>query len=190
MSSLRVEKVWEWDMASHVLPIKEGEEFHQPWGNSLEMDGDGNYIVSFRALSQVWSIKLDNGEVDFKFGRKNGFGLPEDELPLYQHHAQLSEANELLLFDNGHRDERPFSRIVKYELNADLGEARVIDNITLPETLFSPFMGAVQEFAGGYVITSSITNKLAFVNKDGGLDWSMQFGDRMFRAQIVNLKHY
>ncbi|MCG8581387.1 MAG: aryl-sulfate sulfotransferase [Bacteroidales bacterium] len=184
------EKVWEWDMASHVLPVNEGEEFHQPWGNSLEVDAEGNYIVSFRALSQVWSISPSGGNVDFKFGRKCNFGLSEEDVPLYQHHAQLSEARELVLFDNGHRDERPYSRIVKYELNSELGVAKIVDNITLPEALFSPFMSAVQEFGEGYVVTSSLTKKLAFVNRAGGVNWSMEFGDRMFRAQMVDIKHY
>lgn len=181
------EKVWEWDMASQVLPVQSGEVFNQPWANSIEETKDGNFLVSFRALSQVWLINPADDKVLMKFGGDNNMGLPEQHLPLFQHHAQMVGEDEMLLFDNGGIDERAFSRVMRYSISDNYNLASLVNEIVLPQSLFSPYMSAVQEFNDGYLVTSSTKNQIAHVGLNNEVNWSMQLGDRMFRAQLVNM---
>lgn len=182
-------KVWEWDMASHVLPIKPGTEFSQPWGNSIEEDENGNYLLSFRNLCQIWKVDALSGEVIMKFGRGEGMGLSDKDLPLYQHHAQELGLGNYLLYDNGDIEKRSHSRLIKYHIDNENQLASVEHVVELPSSLFSPFMSSVEQYNDGYISTSSIAKKVAFINKDGQVKWTMQFGDRMFRAQLVNVSN-
>ncbi|WP_430809340.1 MULTISPECIES: aryl-sulfate sulfotransferase [unclassified Carboxylicivirga] len=184
------DKVWDWDMAQHVLPVEPGQTFNQPWGNSIFEDEDGNYLLSFRALSQIWTVNSATGKVLMKFGQGSQGAIGKDMLPMYQHHAQLPKANELLLFDNGHFTERPSSRIMKYLLNENGEVEQVSTCINLPQDLFSPFMSAVEPYPDGYIVASSITKKIAGLNWEGQKLWEMKMGDRMFRAQLVNWEAY
>ncbi len=179
-------KVWEWDMADHVLPVKNGESFRQPWANSIELGDNGKYLISVRNLSQVWLLNPENGEVEMKFGSENQFGLNEDELFINQHHAQWIGENGLLLFDNGNIDSRPYSRIVKYRMNTINASASLVTDIQLPDELYSPYMGGVETYGEGFIITSSMSKKVAGFSRDGAVYWTMYFGDRMFRSQLVN----
>lgn len=181
------EKVWEWDMASHVLPVKPGEVFNQPWGNSIEVTANGHYLISFRALSQVWKIDAFDGKVLMKFGGEHAWGLAERDLPLFQHHAQIVDNGNLLLFDNGGIKERAFSRLMQYGFSNNDASVNVVNEVVLPQSLFSPYMSAVQIFDQGYLLTSSMTHQVAHVAIDGNVNWSMQLGDRLFRAQLVNV---
>ncbi|WP_439183238.1 aryl-sulfate sulfotransferase [Carboxylicivirga taeanensis] len=181
-------KVWEWDMAQHVLPIEPGQIFDQPWGNSIFEDENGNYLLSFRVLSQVWRVNSATGKILMKFGQGCQGAIAKDMLPMYQHHAQLPKTDELLLFDNGHFAERPSSRIMKYQLD-EKGEVKQVNAcIDLPQDLFSPFMSAVETYRDGYLVTCSIPGVIAFIDASGEVEWSIKMGDRMFRAQLVDKK--
>ena len=178
-------KVWEWDMASHILPVPQGETFSQPWGNSIVEDSEGNFLVSFRSLSQAWTIDSKLGNVKMKFGNGNDYGLNESDLFVNQHNTQWVD-DDLLLFDNGNINNRSYSRILRYALDLENSNASVLDNIKLPDALFSPYMSAVEVCDNGYIVTSSIAKKIAKIDYSGSVVWTMTFGDRMFRSQLVH----
>ncbi|MCT4590929.1 MAG: aryl-sulfate sulfotransferase [Carboxylicivirga sp.] len=179
------QKVWEWDMAEYVLPLESGDDFKQPWGNSIAIDDLGNYLLSFRNLSEVWNVNSSNGNVEWKFGKETPMSIVCDFLPINQHHAQWLEGNQLLLFDNGNSQKRTSSRIMRYAFNEEMTSASVVDNVELPIELYSPYMSAVEVMDDNYIVTSSITNTVAEVDGSGKVIWSMAFGDRMFRSQLV-----
>lgn len=185
MLSPQGEKVWEWDMANHVLPVVAGQEFHQPWANSITIAGDGDFVVSFRNLSQVWKIEPFSGKVKWKIGRNGTIALHGDNAFMLQHHAQLNGDN-LLLFDNGDNNNRPFSRVVEYEIDEKNNSAILQKAIVIPSHLSSPYMGAVQKQGNTFVITSSVNGSIAQINKKDIVGFTMEFKDRIFRAQLIN----
>lgn len=180
-------KVWEWDMGEEVLPIKEGVEFVQPWGNSLTMDENGDYIVSFRNLNQVWCIDSENGDVKYKLGENGDFVLGSGEWFVNQHHAQKIIHNQMLLFDNGNKT-RPFSRIVSYGFDTSSLKASIDVDIKLKDDLYSAYMSSVQMLDNGFLIGSSMTKQIVQVDKQGNEIARLAFGDRMFRVQVISMK--
>ncbi|KAJ1558157.1 hypothetical protein HK405_014285, partial [Cladochytrium tenue] len=75
--------------------------------NSLEKDQAGNYLVSFRGLSAVYSISSSTGDILWKMGgADNSFTFGDGVEFYYQHHARLqsdirSSPFNMTLFDNG-----------------------------------------------------------------------------------------
>ena len=181
------QKIWEWEITPYIsIPTSNNHEFVQPWGNSLTIDeSDDNYIVSFRNLNQVWKVNSLTGDVIWSIGKEGTIPLEGNDAFMFQHHAQMVSDNKLLLFDNGSLEDRPYSRVVVYTIDFNNKEASLTTNIKLPDTLFSPFMGAVQLLPNGFLVTSSMPGKIARLNINGEVLGQLDFGDRIFRASII-----
>ncbi|MDO5981223.1 aryl-sulfate sulfotransferase [Flavivirga spongiicola] len=181
------QKIWEWETTPYIsIPTLNNNEFVQPWGNSLTIDeSDDNYIVSFRNLNQIWKVHSLTGDVIWSIGKEGTILLEGNDAFMFQHHAQMVSDNKLLLFDNGSLEDRSYSRIVVYTIDFDNNEASLTTNIKLSNTLFSPFMGAVQLLPNGFLVTSSMTGKIARLNNNGEVLGQLDFSDRIFRASII-----
>ncbi len=180
-------QVWEWNSSPFItIPSSNNEEFVQPWGNSLTIDSfDNNYIISFRNLNQVWKVNSSTGEVIWKLGEEGTIPLSNQDGFMFQHHAQMIDENELILFDNGDMDNRAYSRIVTYTIDFEQENAILSTEIILPDELFSPFMGAVQVLPDGFLVTSSIPGIIAQLDDNGDVVGQFNFEDRIFRASII-----
>lgn len=94
--------------------------------NSIEIDSDGNYLASFRRLSQVVKISSTTGEVIWKFGGKsNQFEFVNDPFANLcgQHTVNRLDNGNILMLDNGQlcwpevESRGNLSRVVEYKLN-------------------------------------------------------------------------
>lgn len=71
--------------------------------NSIELDTDGNLLISCRNLDQVIKINRNSGDVIWRLGgTKNEFEFLDDTLKFnYQHDARRIANGNLTLYDNG-----------------------------------------------------------------------------------------
>jgi hypothetical protein len=92
-----------------------------PWhGNAIEIDSDGNLLVSFRNSDEIAKIDTQTGEVIWRFGGKNNeFTILNDPLNgfSHQHGIRRLKNGNVILFDNGNLHVPPASRAVEYKLN-------------------------------------------------------------------------
>ncbi len=85
-------------------------------GNALDLDADGNVIVSFRSLNEITKIDAANGAVIWRMGgQANQFTFLDTPLPAFshQHGARLYSGDTLLILDNlGNSNESRAERYV------------------------------------------------------------------------------
>ncbi len=125
-------------------------DFDHP--NSLDIDGDGNYVASFRNLSEITKIDAVTGAIIWRLGgRNNQFTLVNDPLSGFagQHSVRVLPNGDLLLFDNGIRHAPPESRAAQYRVDAVARTATLVWQFRHDPPLFSPFLGSVQRFQDG-----------------------------------------
>jgi len=101
-------------------------------GNAIELDNDGNIMISSRHLSEITKINRNTGEMMWRFGgKRNQFDyINEDWKFSWQHAIRRAHNGNVTIFDNNNFPERtrkeepvvnnsqaPYSRVVEYELN-------------------------------------------------------------------------
>jgi hypothetical protein len=129
-----------------------GPPFDLVHPNSLALDLDGNYVVSFRNAAEVTKIDSRTGAVMWRFGgRNNQFLLTNDPLNGFsaQHHAQILPNGNLLLYDNGSNHNPPETRAVEYSLNPQARTAQMVWQFRRNPPIYTPFVGAVQRLRNG-----------------------------------------
>jgi len=101
-------KIWEWTVFDVMNPIdyenilQEKEDWLH--ANSLFQDTEGNYLMSFRNLNQIWKINASNGEIDWKLGGEQDDFKLKDELKFYgQHNVRFNKNGEIELLDNDNK---------------------------------------------------------------------------------------
>ena len=128
-------------------------DFDHP--NSLHIDTDGNYVVSWRHLAEVNKIHSGNGAIMWRLGgRNNQFTFIQDTFGGFngQHSAVILDDGNLLLYDNGLRHTPPESRAVEYELDTQAMTARQVWEFRHEPPLYTPFVGSVQRLQNGNTV--------------------------------------
>ena len=169
--------VFEWDGSNYpelYLQSVEGNAFSNGnvvhdyiHMNSVYIDPtDNNLICSMRNLNQVIKIDRTDGHIRWRLGGTNSdFPITADMKFLRQHNATLTDNNQtLLLYDNGHITERPYTRVLEFKLNSDTRSISAFKAFTLPNNIFSQFMGSVQKRGDTYFISCGSVPKILEVN--------------------------
>ena len=174
---------FEWNAWDHFTldewiepkPSSMPEEFDFDHPNSIDFDRDGNYIVSFRRLSQILKIDAVTGEVIWRLGGRRGeFTLVDDPLGGFsdQHSVRVLPNGHLLLFDNGGGHRPPESRAVEYELDTAAKTAKLIWEYRPNPAIYTPGGGAVQRLEGGNTFVAfGQAGHAAEVGPDGSVVW-------------------
>ena len=125
-------------------------DFDHP--NSLALDTDGNYIVSFAGFGEITKIDARTGQILWRLGgRHNQFSIVNDPLGGFgfQHDVRVLANGNLLLFDNGLLHTPPQSRAVEYRLDLSAMTATLTWEYRHDPPLFNPFVGSAQRFENG-----------------------------------------
>lgn len=183
--------VWTWNAFDHLDVRRIGyETFVKYWGrrgydanardwthfNSLcACPGGDAFLVNSRLQSSVYKIDRRSGEIEWIFGQPDGYGaafasrlftLTAGEWPWEQHAAYLSDAGELVLFNNDNYQAWPFhpiaqprdvdSRAAAYALDCAHRTARQVWNGAVPgeAPVCSTAMGSVSALAGRRVLVN------------------------------------
>ena len=88
-------------------------------GNAIELDDDGNLLLSARHMSQIIKINRQTGDVIWRWGgKKNEFrNVGDDSRFSYQHAPRKLPNGHILIFDNGNMRPDQYSRVVEYNLD-------------------------------------------------------------------------
>ncbi|NQY09602.1 MAG: aryl-sulfate sulfotransferase [Flavobacteriales bacterium] len=86
--------------------------------NSIQLDDDGNIIISCRNMDEATKIDRSTGDIIWRLGGKNNqFEFTNDTgMFCSQHHVRRIENGNITLYDNSRYEER-HSRAVEYELD-------------------------------------------------------------------------
>jgi hypothetical protein len=148
-----------------------GADYDHP--NSLHIDANGDYLVSFRNLDALFLVDRDSGAVHWRLGgKRSDFTFADDPLDGFsgQHDARFLSDGRLLLFDNGTLHSPPTSRAVEYELDLAARTARRVWEHRLDR--FNEFTGsAVRDAEGTTWVGASMFGVVERVARDGAVLW-------------------
>jgi hypothetical protein len=151
-------------------------DFDHP--NSINIDIDGDYIVSFASLGEITKINATTGQMMWRFGgRHNQFTIVGDPLNGFgiQHHAHVLSNGNLLFIDNGARHSPPESRAVEYHLDLNARTATMVWQYRHSPPLFSPFAGSAQRLENGNTLVAfGAAAQVAEVSPQGSVIWEAQ----------------
>ena len=139
-------------------------------GNSIEVDIDGNLIISNRVSSEIFKINTQNNEVMWHFGGPlNEFDILNDPNQGFsmQHDVRRLGNGNIMLFDNGVAHTPPISRVVEYELDEYQKNATLVWEYTHPDSLFGLAMGSSQRLPNGntFINWGSISSHGAIITE-------------------------
>jgi hypothetical protein len=123
--------------------------------NSIDIDKDGHYVVSWRHLGEVNKINSQTGDFIWRLGgRNNQFTFVNDTFGDFnaQHSAVMLDNGNLLLYDNGNRHNPQESRAVEYALDTNAMTATQVWEFRHTPAIFTRGVGSVQRLAGGNTV--------------------------------------
>ena len=155
--------------------------------NAIDVDTDGNVLLSSRNTSEITKINRNTGEIIWRLGgAHNQFTFPNDPLngTRNQHAIRMVTTNDYTIFDNGNLHSPSMSRGVEYLLNTTNMTATLVWQYPNPPTpsIFSFYMGDVQRLPNGNTLIDwaiSSLPKLTEVRPDGSkafeMNWAAQW---------------
>jgi hypothetical protein len=124
-------------------------------GNSIDVDFDGNLIISARDLDEVTKIHRQTGDIIWRWGGSQTDFTFSGSYPFTrQHCARSIGGNRYLLFDNGsysaqYNGGENISRAVEFELDTISMAAVMIWDYKHQDQLYAPNLGSVQRLPNG-----------------------------------------
>ena len=128
--------------------------FDFPHMNAIDIDTDGNIVLSSRNTSEITKINRDTGDIIWRLGGgHNQFVYVNDPLngARNQHAVRVVATNRYTMFDNGNLHNPPVSRGVEYLLDTNAMTATLVWQYPpIPtNTIYSYYMGNVQRLTNG-----------------------------------------
>lgn len=149
-------------------------------GNSIDVDPEGNFILSCRHMNEVTKISRATGEILWRLGgRHNQFRFVNEPLSFsHQHHVRLLPDGHLTMFDNGNFRPPLFSRAVEYALDEANRTATLVWQYRLTPDVFGVAFGSVQRLPNGNTLIGwgATTPTLTEVTPQGTIVSRLSFG--------------
>ena len=155
------EVLFEWHSLDHIALdetyAKPGRNVKKPLDyfhiNSIDIDRDGNLLISAKRTSAVYKIDRNTGEVIWRLGgKKSDFEMGPGTPFAYQHDARRQRDSTITIFDNGAAPKvHDQSRGIALKLDMDKMTAILVREYTSPDKPLSSSQGNVQVLPNGNV---------------------------------------
>ena len=157
-------------------------------GNAIDLDVDGNLLVSFRSLNEIAKIDARTGAVLWRMGgRANEFTFVGATAPPFarQHGVRASAPGEILLLDN--RGDPSQSSAERWTVDAPTRTARLVQSYASTPGVTTDIGGSVQPLPGGRLLVSFGTaGRVEEYDASGAVVWRMTGNPGyVFRAQRI-----
>src|SRR4030095_4865318 len=120
-------------------------------GNAIEVDNDGNVLISSRHMDEITKINRSNGSIIWRLGGKNNqFNFTNDPIKFsYQHAIRRLKNGNIILYDNGNYHTPHFSRAVEYRLDETNKTATIAWQYRNSPDIYGGAMGFAQRLDNG-----------------------------------------
>jgi hypothetical protein len=152
--------LFEWHSIDHVrlvesyyrLPKDPGRTFDYFHVNSIEIDHDGNLLVSARNTHTIYKISRRTGRILWRLGgKRSDFTLGRDVRFAWQHDARRQPDGALTLFDNSAGPQvRKQSRGLVLHLDMKRMHATVVRSFVHRPPIVAVDQGNMQRLPGGH----------------------------------------
>ena len=124
--------------------------------NSIDVDTDGNFLVSCRETAEILKIDRITGDIIWRWGGKhNQFAFIGDNAGnapnyfSYQHDVRRIAGGHITMMDNGNQHSPPYSRAAEYALDESAMTATLVWEYRHTPDVFDPAAGSVQRLPNG-----------------------------------------
>lgn len=179
-------KIWEWSILDHLNPLSDPKilKSKKDWvhSNSLFKDKDGNFLISFRDLSQVWKVEYPSGRVLWKLGEKGDFKMDTAYMFSGQHSVQIDGNGLLTMLDNGSK--RKQSRALSLTIDLAKKKATEVYSVPLAKEYFSSTKGNETTFDHNKILFC-MTDPKVFLITDmlGKILWKVNLAGDPYRIE-------
>jgi len=161
-------------------------------GNAIEVDWDGNLLISCRHMDEVTKVDRTTGSIIWRWGgRNNQFTFVNDSLRFKWQHAVRRIANgNYTMFDNGVWRPTQFSRAIEYQLDETAMTATLVWEYRQSPDVFGGALGYVQRMPNGNTVIGwgSTTPSVTEVAPDGSKVFELSFDTGMYSYRAYRLQ--
>jgi len=189
------ELLLDWHSLDHV-PVEDSYRTAASFGkagfdylhaNSIDVDEDGDLLLSARHTWAVYKLDRRSGEIRWTLGgKRSDFELGPGARFAWQHDVRAHPDGTLTIFDNGAEPPvEPRSRALRLELDHARMKASTVAAWTHPRNLLAHAMGNVQALAdGGALVGWGTAPAASEFGPDGFVRWDASFpkGAMSYRA--------
>ncbi|MEO5644727.1 MAG: aryl-sulfate sulfotransferase [Bacteroidia bacterium] len=194
--------VFEWHSADHfafsdVDPKFLNSPSNVDWthSNSLEVDYDGNILMSSRHFDEITKISRTDSSVIWRFGgNANQFTSNDPAFFIGQHDARRIANGHITVNDNGRANPLHYASSKEYQLDENLHTANLVWSYIEDSTSHSVALGNAQRLANGNTVvdygnTPNKSNMFKVVDPAGNKLFELTFADtlRSYRAYNFHL---
>jgi len=170
------------------LASRVGNSVNWMHGNSLDLDAEGNLLVSFRSLGEITKINATSGAVMWRMGGlRNEFTFSGTPVPPFsrQHGVRLAAPGVLVLLDN--LGDPTASRAERYAISEADRSAQLEQSYGPVPAVVTPIGGSVQPLPGGrFLVTFGTMGRVQEVDATGRVTWEIGGNPGyVFRAQRI-----
>lgn len=180
--------LFEWKSLDHVSPDESYEDvpddLSKSWDyfhlNSIQIEPDGNLLVSARNTHAVYLVRRSDGAVLWRLGgKRSDFTFDPGARFEWQHDARLHAGHELTVFDNQavrpskHRQ----SRALLLRLDEQGRRVRLVRSYTVPTRELSTSQGNAQLLPDGHILVGWGSNpRITEFSRRGRILLDLSFG--------------
>lgn len=184
----KCKKIWQWSIFDAVNPIKfpDINKVKDDWAhaNSLMTDHDGNFLISFYNLGQIWKVDAVSGRLIWKLGKggtmKAGKGCEYEQ----SHAIHYNPRGSLMFFDNGFK--KKISSVMALKVDESNNKAQLDFKVSLPAEMFNERMGSAYMINDSTLLGAcSKRHKTFLSNLKGDVFWVMHSSFPSYRAQFI-----
>jgi hypothetical protein len=122
-------------------------------GNAIELDYDGNLLISSRHMDEITKINRQTGEIIWRWGglksKNNQFQFINDPITFsHQHDIRRLPNGNVTLYDNGNLHTAKISRAREYKLDESNKTSELIWAYTNEPSIYKSAEGNVQKLSG------------------------------------------
>jgi hypothetical protein len=146
--------------------------------NSIQIDFDGNWLISAKGTSAVYKVDRESGEILWRLGgKKSDFEMGPGTRTVSQHDARRQSDGTITIFDNGAPPQvHEQSRGIVVDLDMGGMSAALVREYTHPQKLIATSQGNVQVMPNGNVFVGWGSSPFfSEYTKDGELLFDAEF---------------
>jgi arylsulfate sulfotransferase len=183
-------QIWKWTVFDKLDPLLDNNilENKKDWmhANSIAIDQDSNYLISFYNNGQIWKIDARTGTVLWKFGKNGDFEIPANAVYDQAHAVHVTNKGWLMFFDNGAN--KKLSRSLAFSLDKVSKKAQPMINTWLPPPLYSDRMGSSYLINDTSLLVCSPRHKtVTLSNLNGSFLWQLKTNRiTSYRAEFIS----
>jgi hypothetical protein len=139
------------DESGIPVPKQKGSEWEYFHANAVDLDSDGNFLVSARNTSTVYKIDRATGKIIWRLGgKKSTFKLGPGVKFAWQHSIRVQPDGTYKLYDNEAAPPvRKNSRVLTLKLDLQAKTATLVSSFAHPKKLLSASQGNVERLPNG-----------------------------------------